>query len=219
MVNLKILGVGPVKLVAAVFIVMAPGNVLHANGFGENRAWQFREPSERANLAAVADLIEKKKGGYYDGFNTIVYSTTTTNIGTQVNCNTLADAKANTADNSQAGNSVDVRSLPSLTTDAAGNKSANSTAGDAGAPSSVQDSSGSVESEVTDSSVSVQTGKVKNGATENDMVNDQFNSGNQTASIDNATTCDMNGAALNGIVDVTTGNISTNGAPLNQDSN
>lgn len=45
-----------------------------ANGFGENRPWQFASPSERNARASTLDLMERKKGGYYDGFGTEIFN-------------------------------------------------------------------------------------------------------------------------------------------------
>lgn len=203
-------GVSVLALVAA----FAP-SVSDANGFGENRAWQFRTPGERASLAAVADVIEKKKGGYYDGFETIVYSTTNTNIGTQINCNTVADANANTADNSQSGNLVDVRSDAAAGTESIANRGESNSNVDPGSLTSEQSNSGTISSSVSDSPVSSGTGNVSNGSTNSDMLNDQSNSGNQLATIQDSTTCDMSGTTLEGIVDITSGDIATNAGPLN----
>lgn len=189
-----------------------------ANGFGESRGWQFRTNIDRANMTAVSDLIEKKKGGYYDGFETVVYSTNNTNIGSQINCNTLADAKANIADNGQSGSVIDIRSEPSVTADSVGNTASNANDGDAGAPSSEQDNSGNVLATVADSAVSSKTGSIKTSATYNELINEQQNSGNQTATVQGSTTCDMTGSSLNGSVDIQTGDISTNGSPLNMES-
>lgn len=45
-----------------------------ANGFGENRPWQFATPGERNARASTLDLMERKQGGFYDGFGTEVFN-------------------------------------------------------------------------------------------------------------------------------------------------
>ena len=36
-----------------------------ANNYGESLAWQFRTSADMANQAALLDLIQKQRGGYY----------------------------------------------------------------------------------------------------------------------------------------------------------
>ncbi len=81
-----------------------------ANGWYESRPWQFDTSADKANKAAVLDMIERKKGGYYDGFSTTINNNnySNTNIGTQINCNNVADAVGNQATNSQVANSPNV---------------------------------------------------------------------------------------------------------------
>lgn len=196
-------------------IIVLAATPAFSNGLGESRPWQFQSSGDRANKAMVADMIERKKGGYYDGFDTVVYNTNTTNIGSQVNCNTIADAGANVADNSQSGNDNYLSSDIAMYADSVGNTAGyTGSDGDAVASSS-QESSGEVGSSVNDSSASSSTGGVSSGSTDNDLDNTQTNSGNLSASIADSVTCDLNGAIMDGWVDVNTGDIATNGGVLN----
>ncbi|MBI1181289.1 MAG: hypothetical protein GC201_12085 [Alphaproteobacteria bacterium] len=104
----------------------------YANGFLENRPWQFDTANDKIAKASMTDLIEKKKGGYYDGFQTNINNTYSTNIaGDQINCNLTASAIGNTGANSVSSHasspSVD---LPgSIGADATGNVSTTSANG------------------------------------------------------------------------------------------
>lgn len=187
-----------------------------ANGLGENRAWQFRTSADRANLAGVADVVEKKKGGYYDGFTTVVNTTNVTNIGTQVNCNNIADATGNIADNGQSGNAPVQTADGSVASDASGNSSSGNIDGEDGSSSvdTSQTNDGSVDAGVSDSDVLSSTGDVQAGSTHNALNNDQFNSGNQNATIADSTACDMAESTFSGAVDALVEGDSLNG-PLN----
>lgn len=92
--NLAVLAVAVVSLSAGGVSIGSA----YANGFGESPSWQFRTTGDRANLAAIRDLIERKKGGFYDGFDTNITNniTNTENFaGDQVNCNVSANATGN----------------------------------------------------------------------------------------------------------------------------
>ncbi|MEX0921765.1 MAG: hypothetical protein WDZ84_03240 [Rhodovibrionaceae bacterium] len=125
--NLAILAIAALSLSATSF---AAGSA-QANGFSESRPWQFRTTADRANNAAVLDLIERKKGGYYDGFNTNITNnvTNTTNFaGDQVNCNVSASATGNASSGSMdadAGN-ASVSSSVSNSATTTGNQADNS---------------------------------------------------------------------------------------------
>lgn len=185
-----------------------------ANGFSENRPWQFESYLERGANIALLDMIERKKGGYYDGFNTTVYNSTTTNVGTQINCNNLADATGNTAQNGQSGNSVLVDSVAEINSTTTGNDSLTGTDSGTGSSQTTQDNSGALNSDVAGSSVNTTTGGIKNGQTDNDLDNIQENSGNQTASISDSVACDMQGSTVEGNVDGTFSDQEING-PVN----
>lgn len=188
-----------------------------ANGLLENRPWQFQTSADRANKAVVLDLIERKKGGFYDGFNTNIYNET--NIGSQINCNNAANATANIADNGQAGPNTEANDAPNISADSTGNSDTttaqNSGPGNGGTggagdtnQASSQDNSGSIDSGVDNSNIDNSFGDVTNGDTNQALNNDQNNSGNQTAGVD-GTACNFGGAKITGNVAV------PSNAPLN----
>ena len=87
----------PFILACAALLGAAPA--IHAQGWlGETVPWQFQTSADRANRALVNDLIEKKKGGYYDSFQ----STYITNIERQVNCNFQPTSAGNSNSSNQA---------------------------------------------------------------------------------------------------------------------
>ena len=175
-----------------------------ANGLGDGVSWQFDTSADKANKAVVADLIEKKRGGYYDGFDstTTVYSTT--NIGSQVNCNNIADAAGNIAENVQGGSAADIDPASSLNSDATGNESTSAFGSDgaSGDVDSAQDNTGEISSGIDGSSSSSDVTDVGVGNTAQDLVNDQDNSGNQNAGVDSSTACQLEGGVITGNVDV-----------------
>src|SRR5690606_14512636 len=67
----------------------------------EGMPWQFESPTDKANNAGVLDMMERKKGGYYNSFQTTNYITNTTNIKRQYNCAVSASATGSAADSSQ----------------------------------------------------------------------------------------------------------------------
>jgi hypothetical protein len=103
----------------------------YANGFLENQPWQFDTANDKIAKASMEDLRQKKKGGYYDGFDTTVNNTYTTNIDKQINCNVTASAVGNTASNGVTSNaSSPTVDLPgSIGASATGNSSNTSTTG------------------------------------------------------------------------------------------
>jgi hypothetical protein len=118
-------------LCSAASIVIGASGAL-GNGFLESRPWQFDTANDKIAKASIADLREKKKGGYYDGFDTNINNTYTTNIaGDQINCNLTASAVGNTASNGVTSNaSSPTVDLPgSIGADATGNISSTSAAG------------------------------------------------------------------------------------------
>ena len=118
--------------VCSVVTIMVGASAVFANGLGENRAWQFDTANDKIAKASIADLREKKKGGYYDGFDTNINNTYTTNIaGDQVNCNLTASAIGNTASNGVSSNaSSPVIDMPgNIGANATGNSSSTATNG------------------------------------------------------------------------------------------
>jgi hypothetical protein len=180
----------------AVLISVGTG---HANGFGESSPWQFRTANERAVNIGIVDVMERKRGGFYDGFTTTV--TNVTNIGAQINCNNVANAIGNEATNAQVGNSVSNDLSGDLSADTTGNSALSDIGSGSGTTGTEQSSSGAQTSSVSDSGVSLAAGSASNGATRNDLLNWQDNSGNQTAGVDSSTACKLAGATVTGNVD------------------
>jgi len=93
----------------AIFILgLSYAGAALANGLFENRPWQFETPSERIANIGTVDLIEKKKGGFYDSFdiNTTINNENTTIIeGDQINCTNASTATGN-ANSGEAGATV-----------------------------------------------------------------------------------------------------------------
>ena len=178
-------------------IGLLPSGAALANGSYENRSWQFDTSADKANKAGVVDMIERKKGGYYDGFKAIITNHNTTNIGTQVNCNNSADARGNAADNSQTANSPTVGNSAGTSSAATGNAASNGSDGKAGVDSG-QTNSGTISSGISNTSTSTSSGAITTGSSNPVLNNSQQNSGAQTASIAGSTACDLNGATVTG---------------------
>lgn len=177
-----------------------------ANGPGENSPWQFQTSQERVNKAAITDMVEKKRAGYYDSFKT-VYNYNTY-IERQVNCSVSALTNGNTGTNGMnaATSSPTVSNSGSTSSDTGANTASNglSQAGltgvllasnesntPTGTLSSGQSNTGALTSGVSASSTSAATGAVgANGGVSDQVLNSQqSNSGMLTASISSSTAC------------------------------
>lgn len=191
-------------LAVCAWVAWAPA--AHANGQGENTTWQFQSSQERVNKAAIADMVEKKKAGYYDSFKA-VYNYNTY-IERQVNCSVSALTTGNTGSNglSAATSSPTLSNSGSTSSETGANSASNglSQAGltgvlQAGSPASTptgtlssgQSNNGALNSGVTASTTSASTGAVaaNGGATDQVLNSQQANSGMLTASISASTAC------------------------------
>jgi len=170
-------------------ICLAPGALLlallgspaAAQTVGENIPWQFQTSADKVNQAAVQDMIQKRKSGYYAA---PVY---TTNIGRQYNCNVAATAQGNEGTNSTVANSP---STSGNNASAIGNSNATDVAFRGGRSDSDQANSGSVGA-----SVNGATSTRVNGWASQALNSEQTNSGDQYASVDGSTACQF--SALN----------------------
>lgn len=173
---------------------------VRANGIGENGSWQFESAQDKAQKAANVDLMERKKGGYYDSFKTTIINNSTTNIERQVNCNLSAFTTANTGDNSMAANpsSPVITSSGSNTATSTGNSASNALntgaapLGDGGgALNNEQSNSGTQSSGVTGSQASSSVGTVSagGGSAQQSMTSTQSNSGTLSSSVSGSTAC------------------------------
>ncbi|MFT0544964.1 hypothetical protein ACMHYO_01255 [Allopusillimonas ginsengisoli] len=182
--------------------------VIHAQVWAiEGLPWQFESSADKANKAGVLDIMERKKGGYYDSFRTTNYITNTTNIQRQYNCGVTANATGSMAESSQ-GSTV---SSPVTTNTSGnyltstGNTSSTGTlesfgAGSAGA-STDQSNTGAVSAGVRGSPSDASSGQISAGSgTSSQALNvSQSNTGSQTASLSGSTGCAFGsgGVALN----------------------
>jgi hypothetical protein len=163
-------------------IAIAPAPVL-ANNYGESLAWQFKTSADRANQAAVLDMIEKRRGGYYAA---PIYNT---NIARQYNCSIAATATGNSGAQTAVANSPTVTGASSTAT---GNDSMTTVGEGHGSAviDGAQTNSGTVSSGVTGATVTTVHGTASQA-----LNSDQTNSGNQTATVQGSNACAF--AALN----------------------
>lgn len=187
----------------AMSLACIPLQTAEANGLGEGRPWQFDTSADKSAKAAELDLMERKKGGYYDGFTNIYNSTT--NIGTQINCSNDASATGNIAQNGQTGNAPSGVATNNTDSEAIGSDSQQDTSEGEGSSSNEQSNSGSVDSSVQNSPSNSTTGISGLAGSDQDLTNNQDNSGTQIAGVDSSTACAMTGANLSGEVSVPTG--------------
>lgn len=163
--------------VALLSLAILPSSPARANNYGESLAWQFRTSTDRANQAAIADLIEKRRGGYYAA---PIYNTT---IARQYNCSIAPVATANSSGQSATANSPTVTGASASATGNA-NDSATSGGRGGGSVDSQQANSGTIASGVVGSPTSVA------GGTASQALNStQTNSGSQTASVQGSSAC------------------------------
>lgn len=206
---------GRAILLSGAGIVALFGSALspaHANGWLESRPWQFETSADKANKAAVVDLIERKKGGYYDSWKTTVnnnvVNNNTTVIEHQTNCSVTATAVGNTGSNSMSGaaSSPNVTNTSSNNANTTGNSNSNGVnqTGPGGVvldnnsatPVTIVDTNqsnngSSLGSDVTNSASNSASGPIAaNGGTVNQALNsNQSNTGTQSASVANSTAC------------------------------
>jgi hypothetical protein len=153
----------------------APSSVL-ANNVGENVAWQFQTTADQVNKAAIQDMIQKRRSGYYAA---PVY---TTNIGRQYNCDVAATAQGNQGTNSTIANSP---ATSGASASAIGNDNDTRVGGsDGSVADSSQKNTGSVGSSVRGA-----TTTSVHGSASQALNSTQTNSGDQTASIEGSTAC------------------------------
>jgi hypothetical protein len=180
-----------------------------ANGVGENAAWQFQTSQDRVNKGAVLDLVERKKGGYYDSFKTTNYNTSNTYIDKQFNCALNASSSGNGGTNSMGAStsspSVTNSGTTSASTDAntasnglwqaafpavltAGNPPGQGAGGSLG---NNQNNTGSLSSGVSGSSTNAATGAISAGGgySTQALNSSQNNTGAQTATVSGSTAC------------------------------
>jgi hypothetical protein len=163
------------RLIAATLALSVAHPVL-ANNYGESLAWQFRTSADKVNQAALRDLVQKQRGGYYSA---PIYNTS---IARQYNCSIAPVATGNQGYQAATANSP---SVTGATAQASGNSNtAATTGGHAGAVDSQQANAGAVSSGVvgsTDTSVRGTASQALNAT--------QGNSGAQSASVSASSAC------------------------------
>lgn len=172
----------------------------------EGLPWQFQTATDKNSKAVTLDIIERKKGGYYDSFKTTYNVTNNTWIERQYNCDQTSAATGSTANNSMesavsspvtsntSGNYLDAIGNTSNTdvqdhgpTGVLGRVAGRSSADVAGGSSAdtSQTNSGDVTSRVRSSPSDAFSGPLNadHGRSDQVLDVDQANTGNQTARI------------------------------------
>ena len=170
----------PLAGVVALAVIATPAL---ANNLGENYAWQFQTTADKVNLAAIQDMIQKRRNGYYAA---PVY---TTNIESQYNCNVSSTAQGNQGTNSTVANS------PTTSGNGASAIGTNNSTDidSAGAGSSGADSDQANNGDVG-SSVRGSTSASVHGWADQALNSTQTNSGDQTATVNDSSACIFAGA-------------------------
>lgn len=82
------------RRLSAYSIMLCATSLAQAQGWtSEGVPWQFQSSADRVNKAVVNDMLEKKKGGYYDAFQ--VHNQYATTIERQVNGNFTPSSSGN----------------------------------------------------------------------------------------------------------------------------
>lgn len=145
-----------------------------ANNYGESAAWQFRTSVDRANQAAILDIMEKRRAGGYAN------PTYTTTIERQYVCGVTATATGNVDSQTALAHSP---TTTGATSGAQGNSSS-STVDGGGSAGNDQANSGAVTASVSGGTeVSVE------GTAWQALNSTQTNSGAQSASVTGSTGC------------------------------
>ena len=166
---------------------------------GESVPWQFQTSADRANRALVNDLVEKKKGGYYDSFK----STYITNIDRQINCNFQPTSAGNSSSTDQANSVASPQTNASSGTSANSTGSSNQSSDNLGrggnTASNNQSNTGTISSGVSGSPSTTTTAPINSDHANGhqDMQVAQNNSGHQTTSVSGSTGCSFASGALN----------------------
>lgn len=166
-----------IRAVASVVVLAGLAPAAVANNVGENYAWQFQTTADKVNQAAIQDMIQKRKSGYY------APPTYITNIDRQYNCNVAATATGNEGTNTNLANSP---TTSGATANATGNDNDSEIDGWRGDNdiNSDQDNDGNVGASVRGSS----SARV-NGSPNQALNSTQTNSGDQTATVNGSTAC------------------------------
>lgn len=177
-----------------------------ANGLSENGSWQFQTTQDKVNKGAVVDLMERKKGGYYDAIKTTVNNTTY--IDRQYNCSVSAGTTGNSGSNGMVANasSPTISNSGSTQSNTSANSATNGVAQTgldgvlvaslgtppAGSIGNDQSNSGNLSSGVNGSNTNTSSGAVTATDGRNDQIlnSAQTNSGsNLSSTVTGSTAC------------------------------
>lgn len=107
---MRFLKLRPGRAAVTLALILAPalGAVpALADNYAEDDAWQFATPTDMANMATIAGMVEQERGGEFTKTPTM-YNTTNsdpTTIENQTNCTVESTATGNAGSNSEGGNS------------------------------------------------------------------------------------------------------------------
>ena len=164
-------------LAAAGALASAP---VLANNAGENAAWQFQSAADKVNAAAVQDMIQKRKSGYYAA--PVTNNNYITNIDHQYNCDVAANATGSQGTNSTVANSPSSAGASSQST-------GNANQADVGTYGATQVGSNQTNTGVVGAAAAGNTANYVNGTAWQALNSNQTNSGNQSASVSGSTAC------------------------------
>lgn len=154
-----------------------------ANNYGESYGWQFKTSADRANQAFVLDLMEKRRGGFYQA------PSYTTNIARQYNCGVTATSVGNDGTQSAVANSPSVSGPTALANGNDADTVLNGGGRQGGNRAvSWQSNSGMVSAGVIGSAEASVTGSPRQVLNSN-----QTNSGSQSASVSGSSACRFGG--------------------------
>lgn len=186
--------------------LLAFGGLSQANGLGENGSWQFQTTQDKVHKGAIVDLIERKKGGYYDAIKTTVNNTTY--IDRQYNCSVTAGTTGNSGSNGMGANasSPTISNSGSTQSTTSANSATNGVAQSglngvlvaglgtppAGSIGNDQANTGNLSSGVNGSNTNTSTGAVSatNGRNDQILNSSQSNTGSHlSSSVTGSTAC------------------------------
>ncbi|HUB13655.1 MAG TPA: hypothetical protein VMB34_17030 [Acetobacteraceae bacterium] len=179
-------GLARAAILTALFLVpISASPPAHANNYGENGSWQFQSSTDAGNLAAVQDMIQKKRSGDYNPVAPPVYNSYTTIIGHQTNCSVGASAVGNSGTASAAASSP---TTSGAAASSLANSNANSSTPGYGSGTSSLGASQS-NSGTLGAGVNGSTNVTAQGGNYQALNSTQSNMATQTASIAGSTAC------------------------------
>jgi len=157
-----------------------------ANDVGENAGWQFHTTADKANLAAIQDMIQRKRSGYYAA------PTYTTTIDHQYNCTLSAAATGNQGTASAVANSPATSGATATST---GNSNGSTIDGfGLGSAGSAASNSDQANNGTVRAGIDGSTSSSVRGSASQVLNSTQSNSGTQSANASGATGCSFAGA-------------------------